>query len=208
MMNHKHLFYFWKVAKAGSVARAAEAIAITPQTLSGQIGLLGLNGSGKSSLIRIMAGVDKDIEGEAIPMPGIRIGYLPQEPQLDPAHTVRQAVEAGLGEIVAAKTRLDEIYAAYAEPDADFDKLAKEKSIDTQSGKAGGEQRQHRRELSGVVPEHEHGIRRAHVLERRRDRVDAMDGDPGPAEPLFDQAPPLGLADWERWFSDPRNRIG
>ena len=93
-----------------------------------KIGLLGLNGSGKSSLIRIMAGVDKDIEGEAIPMPGIRIGYLPQEPQLDPAHTVRQAVEAGLGEIVSAKTRLDEIYAAYAEPDADFDKLAEEQA--------------------------------------------------------------------------------
>jgi len=93
-----------------------------------KIGLLGLNGSGKSSLIRIMAGVDTDIEGEAIPMPGIRIGYLPQEPQLDPTHTVRQAVEAGLGEIVAAKTRLDEIYAAYAEPDADFDKLAEEQA--------------------------------------------------------------------------------
>ncbi|WP_310448296.1 energy-dependent translational throttle protein EttA [Thiobacillus sp.] len=89
-----------------------------------KIGLLGLNGSGKSSLIRIMAGVDKDIEGEAIPMPGIRIGYLPQEPQLDPAHTVRQAVEAGLGEIVAAKNELETIYAAYAEPDADFDRLA------------------------------------------------------------------------------------
>ncbi|MFN3715568.1 MAG: energy-dependent translational throttle protein EttA [Thiobacillus sp.] len=93
-----------------------------------KIGLLGLNGSGKSSLIKIMAGVDKDIEGEAIPMPGIRIGYLPQEPQLDPAHTVRQAVEAGLSEIVAAKARLEEIYAAYAGPDADFDKLAEEQA--------------------------------------------------------------------------------
>jgi sulfate-transporting ATPase len=93
-----------------------------------KIGLLGLNGSGKSSLIRIMAGVDKDIEGEAIPMPGIRIGYLPQEPQLDPTHTVRQAVEAGLGEIVEAKNRLEEVYAAYAEPDADFDKLAEEQA--------------------------------------------------------------------------------
>ncbi|MFO7542375.1 MAG: energy-dependent translational throttle protein EttA [Thiobacillus sp.] len=93
-----------------------------------KIGLLGLNGSGKSSLIRIMAGVDKDIEGEAIPMAGIRIGYLPQEPQLDPAHTVRQAVEAGLGEIVEAKNRLEEVYAAYAEPDADFDKLAEEQA--------------------------------------------------------------------------------
>jgi sulfate-transporting ATPase len=93
-----------------------------------KIGLLGLNGSGKSSLIRIMAGVDKDIEGEAIPMAGIRIGYLPQEPQLDPTHTVRQAVEAGLGEIVEAKNRLEEVYAAYAEPDADFDKLAEEQA--------------------------------------------------------------------------------
>jgi sulfate-transporting ATPase len=93
-----------------------------------KIGLLGLNGSGKSSLIRIMAGVDKDIEGEAIPMPGIRIGYLPQEPQLDPTQTVRQAVEAGLGEIVEAKNKLEEIYAAYAEPDADFDKLAEEQA--------------------------------------------------------------------------------
>src|SRR3569833_4657070 len=93
-----------------------------------KIGLLGLNGSGKYSLIRIMAGVDKDIEGEALPMPGIRIGYLPQEPQLDPSHTVRQAVEAGLGELVAAEARLDELYAAYAEPDADFDKLAEEQA--------------------------------------------------------------------------------
>ena len=93
-----------------------------------KIGLLGLNGSGKSSLIRIMAGVDKDIEGEAIPMPGIRIGYLPQEPQLDPTHTVRQAVEAGLGEIVEARKRLEEVYAAYAEPDADFDKLAEDQA--------------------------------------------------------------------------------
>ncbi|MFZ0107537.1 MAG: energy-dependent translational throttle protein EttA [Thiobacillus sp.] len=93
-----------------------------------KIGVLGLNGSGKSTLLRIMAGIDKDIEGEAIPMPGIRIGYLPQEPQLDATHTVRQAVEAGLGETVAAKNRLDEIYAAYAEPDADFDALAEEQA--------------------------------------------------------------------------------
>ena len=89
-----------------------------------KIGVLGLNGSGKSSLLRIMAGVDKDYDGEAIPMPDLKIGYLPQEPQLDPEQTVRQAVEAGLGEIIEAKQKLDEIYAAYAEPDADFDKLA------------------------------------------------------------------------------------
>jgi sulfate-transporting ATPase len=87
-----------------------------------------LNGSGKSSLLKIMAGVDKDIEGEAIPMPNMRIGFLEQEPQLDPQQTVRQAVEEGLGEIMEAKQKLDAIYAAYAEPDADFDKLATEQA--------------------------------------------------------------------------------
>ncbi len=91
-----------------------------------KIGLLGLNGAGKSTVLRIMAGIDKDYEGEAHAMPGIRIGYLPQEPQLEPGHTVREAVEEGLGEVFSAKKRLDQIYAAYAEPDADFDKLASE----------------------------------------------------------------------------------
>ena len=89
-----------------------------------KIGVLGLNGSGKSSLLRIMAGVDKDIEGEATPMPNLRIGFLEQEPKLAPDQTVRHAVEEGLGEIMEAKQKLEEIYAAYAEPDADFDKLA------------------------------------------------------------------------------------
>ncbi|MFA5664402.1 energy-dependent translational throttle protein EttA [Castellaniella sp.] len=93
-----------------------------------KIGVLGLNGAGKSTLLRIMAGEDKEIEGEAIPMPGLRIGYLPQEPRLDPGHTVRQSVEEGLGEVFEARRRLDDVYAAYAEPDADFDALATEQA--------------------------------------------------------------------------------
>ena len=91
-----------------------------------KIGVLGLNGSGKSTLLKIMAGIDKEIEGEAIPMPGLDIGYLPQEPQLNPEHTVREAVEEAMKEVNDARARLDEIYAAYAEPDADFDALAAE----------------------------------------------------------------------------------
>ena len=93
-----------------------------------KIGVLGLNGAGKSTLLRIMAGVDREIEGEAIPMPGIKIGYLEQEPVLNPEHTVRESVEEGLGELVSARKRLDEVYAAYAEPDADFDALAAEQA--------------------------------------------------------------------------------
>ncbi len=91
-----------------------------------KIGVLGLNGSGKATILKIMAGVDKEYEGEAIPMPGIRIGYLEQEPKLNPEQTVREAVEEGIGGVLAAKKRLDEVYAAYAEPDADFDALAAE----------------------------------------------------------------------------------
>ena len=91
-----------------------------------KIGVLGLNGSGKSTLLKIMAGIDTEIEGEATPMPGLDIGYLPQEPQLDPEHTVRQEVELAMGEVNAARARLEEIYAAYAEPDADFDALSEE----------------------------------------------------------------------------------
>src|SRR5690606_33191263 len=84
-----------------------------------KIGVLGLNGSGKSTLLRIMAGVDKDYIGEARPMPGINIGYLPQEPQLDDSKTVREVVEEAVSEIRDAQRRLDEVYAAYAEENAD-----------------------------------------------------------------------------------------
>ena len=91
-----------------------------------KIGLLGLNGAGKSTVFRIMAGVDKEFEGEAVPMGGIKIGYLPQEPELDPEKTVREEVESGLGEVAAAQKRLEEVYAEYANPDADFDALAEE----------------------------------------------------------------------------------
>jgi energy-dependent translational throttle protein EttA len=105
-----------------------------------KIGVLGLNGSGKSTLLKIMAGLDHDIEGEATPMPGLKVGFLPQEPALDPDQTVRQAVEEGIGGALAAKKRLDEVYAAYAEPDADFDALAAEQAeLEAQIAAAGSE---------------------------------------------------------------------
>lgn len=93
-----------------------------------KIGVLGLNGAGKSTLLKIMAGVDKDIDGEITWQNDLKIGYLPQEPQLDPEATVRQAVEEGMGEVMQAQAKLDAVYAAYAEPDADFDALASEQA--------------------------------------------------------------------------------
>lgn len=105
-----------------------------------KIGVLGLNGSGKSTLLKIMAGEDPNYDGEAVPMPNIKVGYLPQEPQLDPSRTVREIVEEGLGDLGAAKKRLDEVYAAYSEPDADFDKLAEEQARLEAMINAGGTQ--------------------------------------------------------------------
>ncbi|MBK8891298.1 MAG: energy-dependent translational throttle protein EttA [Dechloromonas sp.] len=93
-----------------------------------KIGLLGLNGSGKSTVLRIMAGVDKEFDGEVQHLAGVSIGYLPQEPLLDPEKTVREEVESALGEIMQAQAKLDEVYAAYADPEADFDKLAEEQA--------------------------------------------------------------------------------
>lgn len=93
-----------------------------------KIGVLGLNGAGKSTLLRIMAGIDKDIEGEARPQPGIKIGYLPQEPKLEPQQTVRETIEEAVTEVKNALVRLDEVYALYADPEADFDKLATEQA--------------------------------------------------------------------------------
>jgi sulfate-transporting ATPase len=113
-----------------------------------KIGVLGLNGSGKSSLLKIMGGVDPDFDGEAIPMPGIRIGFLPQEPELNPEQTVREAVEQGLGEVFEAKKKLEEIYAAYAEPEADFDKLATEQSKYEAIIAAGGTDTEHQLEIA------------------------------------------------------------
>jgi len=113
-----------------------------------KIGLLGLNGSGKSTVLRIMAGADKEFEGEVQWQPNISIGYLPQEPQLDPAKTVREEVEAGLGAIMEAKQKLEEIYAAYAEPDADFDQLAADQGKYEAIIAAAGSDSEHQMEIA------------------------------------------------------------
>src|SRR3954447_23089112 len=91
-----------------------------------KIGLLGLNGAGKSTVLRLMAGVDEEYDGEITRQGGIRMGYLPQEPVLDATKTVREEVESAQGEVAAAQKRLEEVYAAYSEPDADMEKLAEE----------------------------------------------------------------------------------
>ncbi|WP_109078406.1 energy-dependent translational throttle protein EttA [Aggregatibacter kilianii] len=124
-----------------------------------KIGVLGLNGAGKSTLLRIMAGIDKEIEGEARPQPGIKIGYLPQEPKLEPQQTVREAIEEAVGEVKRALTRLDEVYALYTDPDADFDKLAAEQA-----------------ELEAVIQAHD-GHNLDNQLERAADALRLPDWD-------------------------------
>jgi energy-dependent translational throttle protein EttA len=113
-----------------------------------KIGLLGLNGAGKSTVLRIMAGEDKEFDGEVQWLAGIRKGYLPQEPQLDPDKTVKEEVESGLGEIMEARQKLEEIYAAYAEPDADFDKLAEEQARYENILAAAGSDVEHQMEIA------------------------------------------------------------
>ena len=124
-----------------------------------KIGVLGLNGAGKSTLLRIMAGIDKEIEGEARPQPGIKIGYLPQEPKLEPQQTVREAIEEAVGNVKRALTRLDEVYALYADPDADFDKLAAEQA-----------------ELEAIIQAHD-GHNLENQLERAADALRLPDWD-------------------------------
>jgi len=114
-----------------------------------KIGVLGLNGSGKSSLLKIMAGEDTSFEGEAVPMPNMRVGFLPQEPQLDAGKTVRETVEQGMGEVFEAKQELERIYAAYSEENADFDKLAAEQSkYEAIIAAAGGGETDHQLEIA------------------------------------------------------------
>jgi sulfate-transporting ATPase len=136
-----------------------------------KIGVLGLNGSGKSSLLKIMAGVDSEYEGDAVPMPNLRIGFLPQEPRIDPAKTVREAVEEGLGEILEARRRLEEIYAAYAEPDADFERLAEEQAKYEAVVAAAGGEPEHQLEIAADalrLPPWDAGIAQLSGGEKRR----------------------------------------
>ncbi|HET7587808.1 MAG TPA: energy-dependent translational throttle protein EttA [Gammaproteobacteria bacterium] len=137
-----------------------------------KIGVLGLNGAGKSSLLRIMAGIDTEINGEARPQPGINIGYLPQEPQLDPAKDVRGNVEEGLGSVKEAQEQLDAVYAAYAEPDADFDALAAEQArLENILQAAGGHSLEHQLDVAAEalrLPPWEADVTKLSGGERRR----------------------------------------
>ncbi|HEX6928758.1 MAG TPA: energy-dependent translational throttle protein EttA, partial [Gammaproteobacteria bacterium] len=137
-----------------------------------KIGVLGLNGSGKSTLLRIMAGIDTEIEGEARPQPGIKIGYLPQEPELDPTKDVRGNVEEGLGDMIDVQKQLDAVYAAYAEPDADFDKLAAEQArLENILQASGGHNTDHQLEVAAEalrLPPWDADVTRLSGGERRR----------------------------------------
>lgn len=136
-----------------------------------KIGLLGLNGSGKSTVLRIMANEDKEYDGEVQRLPDIRIGYLPQEPQLNPAHTVRQEVEEGLGEVMQAQKKLDEVYVAYAEEDADFDALAAEQARLEAIIAAAGSDTEHQMEIAADalrLPPWEAAIKHLSGGEKRR----------------------------------------
>ena len=136
-----------------------------------KIGLLGLNGSGKSTVLRIMAGVDKDFEGEVQWQPGLKIGYLAQEPEINPENTVRQEVESGMGEIMQAQQKLEAVYAAYAEPDADFDKLAEEQARLEAIIAASGSDLEHQMEIAADalrLPPWDASIRHLSGGEKRR----------------------------------------
>ncbi|MQY51098.1 energy-dependent translational throttle protein EttA [Rhodocyclus gracilis] len=136
-----------------------------------KIGLLGLNGSGKSTVLRIMAGEDRDFEGEVQWQPGLKIGYLAQEPQLDPDKTVRQEVESGMGEVMEAQQKLEAVYAAYAEPDADFDKLAEEQARLEAIIAASGSDVEHQMEIAADalrLPAWDASIRHLSGGEKRR----------------------------------------
>ncbi|PIV15226.1 MAG: energy-dependent translational throttle protein EttA, partial [Gallionellales bacterium CG03_land_8_20_14_0_80_55_15] len=136
-----------------------------------KIGLLGLNGSGKSTVLRIMAGVDTEYDGEVQHQPNIRIGYLAQEPQLNPDHTVRQEVEEALGEVMQAQAKLDAVYSAYAEPDADFDALAAEQGRLEAIIAASGSDAEHQMEIAADalrLPDWDASIKNLSGGEKRR----------------------------------------
>jgi len=144
--------YVYTMRRVGKVVPPKRAI-LKDISLSffpgAKIGVLGLNGAGKSSLLKIMAGVDSSFEGEAVPMPNLRVGFLPQEPQLDAGKTVRESVEEGMGEVMEAKRKLEEVYAAYAEEGADFDKLAAEQSkFEAIIAASGGAETDHQLEIA------------------------------------------------------------
>ena len=149
--NHPMAQYVYTMKRVGKVVPPKRVI-LKDISLSffpgAKIGVLGLNGSGKSSLLRIMAGEDKEYDGEAVPMPNMRIGFLPQEPVLDPGRSVRETVEEGLSDIAEAKRKLDEIYAEYAEPDADFDRLATEQAKYEAVLAASGSDTEHQLEIA------------------------------------------------------------